>query len=29
MIFWGLEAFEYLSKTLREYIDYLRSVRGK
>jgi tetratricopeptide (TPR) repeat protein len=25
----GLEAFEYLSKTLREYIDYLRSVRGK
>ena len=25
----GLEAFEYLSKTLREYIDYLRSVRGR
>jgi hypothetical protein len=25
----GLEAFEYLSKTLREYIDYLRSVRGE
>jgi tetratricopeptide (TPR) repeat protein len=25
----GLGAFEYLSKTLREYIDYLRSVRGR